>query len=171
VIKKSNFIVGFKLNKLNSFIKVQKDKTYFMSKNNVIYKIFCNNCDASYVRQIMRQVQTRIKEHINNIRLEPSRHSVITEHILEFKHSFNWKNIKMILEPNYNKRLISEMVHIKEQRRGINSQKDTECLLMILTFVFLMRSLTAYADISRYHFCLLHSTLLITLIDHSALVR
>jgi len=42
---------------------------------------------------------------------------------------------------------------------------------MILTFVYLMRSLTAYADISRYHFCLLYSTLLITLISHSALVR
>jgi len=112
VIKKSNFIVGFKgINKLNNFIKVQKDETNFMSKNNVVYKILCNNCDASYVGQIKRQVQTRIKEH-NNIRLEPSRHSVITEHILEFNHSFDWKNIKILdYEPNYNKRLISEMLH------------------------------------------------------------
>jgi len=130
VIKKSNFIVGFKgINKLNNFIKVQKDKTNFMSKNNVVYKILCNNCDASYVGQTKRQVQTRIKEHTNNIRLEPSRYSVITEHILEFNHSFDWKNIKILdYEPNYNKRLISEMLHIKEQRHGINSQKNTECL-------------------------------------------
>jgi len=57
VIKKSNFIVGFKgINKLNNFIKVQKDKTNFISKNNVVYKILYNNCDASYVGQTKRQV-------------------------------------------------------------------------------------------------------------------
>jgi len=44
------------------------------------------------VEQTKRQVKIRIKEHINNIKLEPSRHSIITEHILEFKHSFDWKN-------------------------------------------------------------------------------
>jgi len=31
-------------------------------------------------------------------------------------------------ESNYNKRLVSEMLHIKEQRNGINLQKDTELL-------------------------------------------
>jgi len=44
------------------------------------------------------------------MKLEQSRHSVITEHILEFKHSFNWKNTKILdYELNYNKRLISEI--------------------------------------------------------------
>jgi len=43
-------------------------------------------------------------------------------------------------ESNYNKRLISEMLHIKEQSNGINLIKDTEfldesyyCLLDILS--------------------------------------
>jgi len=31
-------------------------------------------------------------------------------------------------ESNYNKRLVSEMLHIKEQRNGINLQKDIELL-------------------------------------------
>jgi len=31
-------------------------------------------------------------------------------------------------ESNYNKRLISEMLHIKEQKNSINLQKDTELL-------------------------------------------
>jgi len=31
-------------------------------------------------------------------------------------------------EPNYNKRLVSEMLHIREQKNDINSQKDTELL-------------------------------------------
>jgi len=48
VIKKSNFIFGFKgINKFNNFIRIQKDKTNFMLKNNVVYKLLCNNCDVS----------------------------------------------------------------------------------------------------------------------------
>ena len=30
--------------------------------------------------------------------------------------------------PSYNKRLISEMVHIKTQKLGLNKQNDTESL-------------------------------------------
>ena len=32
------------------------------------------------------------------------------------------------IESSYNKRLISEMVHIKKQKHGINKQNDTESL-------------------------------------------
>jgi len=48
----------------------------------------------------------------------------------------------MDLESHYNKILILEMLHIKEQKNSINSQKDTElldksyfCLLDILSKV------------------------------------
>jgi len=30
------------------------------------------------------------------------------------------------IENNYNKRIISEMLHIKKQNKGINFQKDTD---------------------------------------------
>jgi len=80
-----------------------------------------------WVRQ--RQIKTRIKEHDNNIKLDKSKHSVITEHRVNFNHDFDWGNIKILdTKSNYNKRLISEMLHIKEQKKGINSQKDTEFL-------------------------------------------
>jgi len=61
--------------------------------------------------------------------LDNTKHSVITEHILKLNHKFDWENVKILdTELNYNKRLISEMLHIKEQTNGINSQKDTEFL-------------------------------------------
>jgi len=83
-----------------------------------------------------RQVKTRIKENINNIKLESLRHSVITEHILEFKHSFDWKNIKILdYKPNYNKRLILKNKDMTLIRKRILS------VLMILTFVYLVWSL------------------------------
>ena len=66
---------------------------------------------------------------MNNIRLDASNHTVITEHIVNLKHNFDWSNVRVLdSEPNYSKRLISEMLHIKEQHNGINLQKDTELL-------------------------------------------
>jgi len=58
--------------------------------------------------------------------------------MLNQDHTFDWKNIKILdTESNYNKRLISEMLHIKEQVNGIYSQKDTdfldECLILLRT--------------------------------------
>jgi len=71
----------------------------------------------------------RIKEHFNNIKSYKSRHSVITQHILNCNHSFNWEDIKILgSESNYNKKLVSEMLHIKEHSNGINLKKDTEFL-------------------------------------------
>jgi len=44
-------------------VKVHKDKDPLPSKNNAIYKIFCKNCEASYVGQTKRRFKTRVKEH------------------------------------------------------------------------------------------------------------
>jgi len=94
----------------------------------VVYKILCNNCDASYVGQTKRQLKTRINEHVKNIKIEESKHSVISKHMLENNQSFDWQNIKILdFEPNYHKRIVSEMIHIKTQRNGLNSV-DIECL-------------------------------------------
>lgn len=127
-VKKTNLTIGYRcLNKLDRIIKVQKDKNNISSNSNVIYKINCKDCNASYVGQTKRQLQTRIKEHINNIKLDSAKHSVISEHIVEEKHTFDWKGTKILdVEANYHKRLISEMLHIKEQCNGLNSNKDTE---------------------------------------------
>jgi len=130
VFYKSDTMVGFRcLNKLNRFIKVQKDQSQPSTRNNVVYKINCKDCDASYVGQTKRQLSTRIKEHINNIRLDPSKHSVVSEHIKNFNHTFDWEKTKILdTEPFFHKRLISEMIYIKEQKNGINCIKDTEML-------------------------------------------
>lgn len=53
----------------------------------------------------------------------------LSEHIKNFNHEFDWENVKVLdVEHNYQKRLISEMIHIKSQKLSINVQKDTELL-------------------------------------------
>jgi len=125
---------------LDRIIKVHKDQTEYQHKNNVIYKIYCKNCDASYVGQTKRRLKIRIREHYNNIMSDDSKHSVVSQHMVNYNHSFNWNDVRILdSESNYNKRLISEMLHIKEQSNGINLMKDTEfldesyyCLLDVL---------------------------------------
>jgi len=70
-----------------------------------------------------------LKEHINNIKSHVIEHSVVSEHILNHDHEFDWNNVIILdSEPQYYKRLISEMIHIKEQKNGINLKTDTELL-------------------------------------------
>ena len=123
-------MIGYRvLNKLTGFIKRHKDRTTVDSSNNVVYKICCKDCDASYVGQTKRQLKTRLNEHVKNSISNTSKHTVITEHTLEYNHTFDWQNKKILdRETNYYKRLISEMIHIKLQTNGINYMEDTELL-------------------------------------------
>jgi len=66
---------------------------------------------------------------MSNIKLDPARHSVVSEHMKTSNHVFDWKNVRILdYEQNYYKRITSEMVHIKKQSNGINSHTDIELL-------------------------------------------
>ena len=96
---------------------------------NVVHKIMCKDCDASYVGQSGRKLKTRIAEHRNHINWNTSIHSVITEHRLECNHEFDWENIEISDNERFlGRRLISEMLHIQLQDNSLNLQTDTECL-------------------------------------------
>jgi len=127
VVKKHGFNIAFSIPvTLNSLIKCGKD---MMSQHGVVYKISCHDCDASYVGQTKRQLRTRIKEHVADINKKSGSPSVISEHRRNFNHEFEWDNIKIMdNELSYQKRIISEMVHIKKQQHGLNKQSDTELL-------------------------------------------
>jgi len=127
----------YSINKLSSFIKPQKDRLSKLSNMNVVYRIGCKDCDASYVGQTSRQLKTRISEHKNHIKRKTSTHSVITEHRMQRSHEFDWENVEILdAERNYSKRLISEMINIKCQNESINLQMDTESLDRAYSLVF-----------------------------------
>jgi len=95
----------------------------------VVYKISYKNCEALYVGQTKRQLKTRIIEHRNHIKRNTNTPSVITEHGIEYGHDFNWDCVKIMdKEPFWNKRIISEMLHISKQIKSLNLQSDTNSL-------------------------------------------
>jgi len=68
----------------------------------------------------LKNIRRTLIDHLN--------HSVVSGHRLE-GHEFDWDNILILdEEPSYKKRLISEMLHISQQRKGLNVQSDTDML-------------------------------------------
>ncbi|KYN22564.1 hypothetical protein ALC57_05036, partial [Trachymyrmex cornetzi] len=115
------------LNKLNSLIKGHKDILPKEKRKNVVYKISCKSCEASYVGQTKRKLKTRLAEHRNHINRNSNNQSVITEHRIEFDHDFDWENVAVLDEErSLNKRLISECLHILMQKNSLNLRSDTE---------------------------------------------
>ena len=50
-------------------------------------------------------------------------------HRIKNNHDFDWKEVQILdSEKHYNKRLISEMIHIIKRKNGLNKQNDTEFL-------------------------------------------
>jgi len=68
------------------------------------------------VGQTKRTLNTRVGEHRNHIRRNSAQISVITDHRLQLNHEFDWDDVRVLDEEmNYKKRLISEMIHKKQQ--------------------------------------------------------
>jgi len=81
------------------------------------------------VGQTKRLLKDRISEHRNHIKRNSNQLSAITNYRRIFKHEFDWNNVRVLdEETNYKKCLISEMIHIKKQKCGLNSQNETELL-------------------------------------------
>jgi len=79
--------------------------------------------------QMSRQLKTKISEHRNHINKNIITQSVITEHRLQFNHDFDWEDVKILDSERFlGKHLVSEMMFIKKQKNGINSQSNTEHL-------------------------------------------
>jgi hypothetical protein len=100
-----------------------------MKQSDVVYKISCLDCDATYIGQTKRQLRTRIREHRQDIVKKTGVPSVVSIHRIENNHDFDWNNIEILdIETSYSKRLISEMIQIKRHILTINKQSDTELL-------------------------------------------
>ena len=52
--------------------------------------------NKTYIGKKGRLLRTSRNEHRNNINLSEKYHSVVSKHILEFDHDFNWDNLLIL---------------------------------------------------------------------------
>ena len=109
-------------NKLNNIIKLGKDKTEKVNQANVVYKINCKDCNASYVGQTSRRLQVRAKEHAKKYK-DKDENSGLFLHTKDNNHTIDFQNIKILdNELNNGKRLFSEALFIHSQTNFMNKQ-------------------------------------------------
>ena len=120
--KQNTNVIYSTKNKLNKIMKLGKDKTKICDNVNVVYKINCKNCDASYVGQTCRRLDVRIKEHTRKYNMQDDNFSLYT-HKIDNNHNIDFSNIK-ILDTEYNRgiRLFSEAFFIHTQKNYMNKQ-------------------------------------------------
>ena len=71
-----------------------------------------------------------------NIRIIKNKNpeAVINIHYKKNTHNFDWENPKILYtECNWNKRLISEMLHIKSSENAVNKKEDVAKLSTVYT--------------------------------------
>jgi len=107
--------------KLDSLIKKGKDKLELKQNTGVVYRLDCENCEQVYIGQTKRNIETRIKEHKNNIKNASRNYSVVTNHRLTMDHEFKWDVGILHKERNRRKREIAEMFFIKKYKKNNKS--------------------------------------------------
>ncbi|EZA57997.1 hypothetical protein X777_02005, partial [Ooceraea biroi] len=114
---------------LDSLVKLGKDKVPKGEKTEVVYQIERMDCDACYIGQTKRHLNTRIRKHQLDIRKKESSWSVVSKHRTHNDHNFDWTNVKIFhCEHKRRKREIAEMVFIRRHNNAINLQMDIENL-------------------------------------------
>ncbi|XP_071633849.1 uncharacterized protein [Temnothorax longispinosus] len=63
--------------KMDTLIRKGKDKLEIKRCTDVVYKLDCSDCNACYIGQTKRHLETRIKEHRADIKKPPNQHSVV----------------------------------------------------------------------------------------------
>ncbi|XP_076301439.1 uncharacterized protein LOC143219320 [Lasioglossum baleicum] len=102
-----------------------KDKLPLGKSYNVVYSIPCKGCNQVYIGQTSRLLETRIREHRRNIFQNPTQHSALTKHLIEFDHSFDFENTKIVdKENNLNNSILLETIHMTKQP-SVNMRYET----------------------------------------------
>lgn len=118
--------------KLNCLIKKCKDRLPCVKQTEIVYKLNCEQCNASYIGQTKRHLQTRINEHRRDIKKQSDFISVVSKHRISLSHEFNWDSPDILhRESNTRKREIAEMFFIRRHKNTINLQSDTEKLTAV----------------------------------------
>ena len=78
-------------------------------KSGLVYQISCRDCDAVYIGETGRSLETRKCEHIDAVKNFDLKKFALRQHVAENDHFIDWDNAKILRkEPHWQKRRIPE---------------------------------------------------------------
>ena len=103
-----------------------KDKVTDGEKSGVVYRINCNECDASYIGQTGRNFRVRLGEHKRATRNGKIEESGVAEHVHKTGHNIDWEANIIDQDQNERRRLVIEAAHIRMNRPSMNRDTGLE---------------------------------------------
>ena len=101
-----------------------KDLVDHLDKPNVVYSIWCQDCQATHVGQTSRQMATWVEEHRKAVTKCDVAASVIAEHVWFEEHQIDWSAATVLeSEINLHCQLVLESWHIHRQKHSLNREQ------------------------------------------------
>ena len=86
-----------------------KDPLTLEKKSCLVYQVPCFDCDFVYTVQTKRYLKSHLTEHKLAIKSQQPEKSALCEHSIQFDHSIDWNNSKVLkTKAHCSKRLTSE---------------------------------------------------------------
>ena len=100
-------------------------------KSGLVYQIFCRDCDAVYIGEIGRSLETRKREHIDAVKNFALKKSSQCQHVAENDHFVDWDNSEILRrEPPWHKRRITEGYLIDQKSLELNVLNRNDGLIV-----------------------------------------
>lgn len=112
-----------------------KDKTDLMMMSNVVYKIQCKDCQASYIGQTSRCLKGRITSHKSDCRTGKNT-CALACHVAATHHQPAYDDVLVLdREASLTKRCFKEMCRIAQEDNAINKKTDIDNLSHIYSYL------------------------------------
>ena len=111
---------------LRKILSPPKDCIPDDDKSNVVYKINCRDCDASYVGETGRALKTCVSKHQRAVEKMNFSGSALAQHAWENHHHIDWTSACILgTESHYHSRLSREAIYIRRQPSSLNRDRGT----------------------------------------------
>ena len=112
------------VNTIRSMVSHPKDRVPLLSKSGVVYKVECGCCNASYVGETKRRLESRLAEHRKAVQKGEVNASALAEHVWNVGHHVNWDSMKVLsVSGRHYSRLALEAIHIRRQKNSLNRDR------------------------------------------------
>ena len=102
-----------------------KDVVPDIERSNVVYRIPCVTCHATYVGETKMKLGKRVDQHRKAVQRAEVEVSALAEHVWKFDHKVDWGHAAILdCNSNLHERLTLEACHIRRQSLPLNRDRS-----------------------------------------------